>query len=239
MTSYSSIRGYLTGIPEMRGLDASAAYMVNERSESTEQPVESELVSYLDENGREYRYLWQKSETSADSNSVLIYFHGAGGDETEGFGGFYSPDTFHRLRVAALTRGWHYLSVRDYEFKQLLEHVRSLYEPKSIYLVGQSQGGKELLKFIESNQNGVDGIVLACPAFSMTEMNLEKLAELRIPTVLMAGEAEPQIGPYSRQLAYFLNQYGVPLLFIEYPNGGHCQPFLEADWTKVLDFFRP
>ncbi len=186
--------------------------------------------------GHEHAYLCQEASGYAVSKTLLIYIHGSGGTESEGMGDSYSKETFLRMRAEAQSRGWHYIAPRDYEFEGLITDLAQRYQPTQIYFCAQSAGGMEFFYYLIEHPRCCDGVIFACPALSMDVANDPRIALIRMPVMLMAGESEPMIGPVCRRLAANFTYYRANLQFLEYPEGDHCEPFREANWKAVFDF---
>lgn len=183
-------------------------------------------------NGQDQHYMVQEPETIEPTAPILLYMHGADGDETQGMDPEYAAGTFARLRTLLAERGWIYATARIADFDGLRSELESKYGPRPIVLSGSSLGGKQSLMEAMANPSEYAGVIAMCPALPLSDASPAKA--LTMPVYIETGERDVLIAEVSRKIAGVLKRRGTPYIYIEIPEGTHRTPIEQIDWERAL-----
>jgi len=195
---------------------------------------EAEHVQTLTGHGTEQHYLVQEPERLEPNAPILIYMHGADGDETQGMDPEYADGTFSRLRSILYGRGWIYVTARIADFDGLKQELNAKYGPRPLVLSGSSLGGAQSLREAMANPSAYAGVIVMCPALPMADARPAK--NLTMPVYIESGANDVLIAEVSRKMADTMKRRGEPYVYVEIPDGTHRTPIEQIDWIRALDF---
>lgn len=182
--------------------------------------------------GQDQYCMVQEPATIRPAAPIMIYMHGADGDETQGMDPEYAEGTFARLRTLLADRGWIYVTARIADFDGLRSELESKYGPRPIVLSGSSLGGKQSLMEAMANPSEYAGVIAMCPALPFSDASPAKA--LTMPVYIESGERDVLIAEVSRKIAGVLRRQGTPYIYIEIPEGTHRTPIEQIDWDRAL-----
>jgi len=207
-----------------------------EVSEDRGYPKEIQRI-YIDSKGLEHKYLVQEPE-SLEEGEILIYMHGAAGQEEQGMDPELYDATFKRLRLIMNQRNWIYVCPRDPELKGLLDDLKSRYGNKKIFLAGASAGAIYALDESVKNPDAYSGVILLCPALWDPKLNFPEEHLLTMPSWIVAGSKDRGNIKGTQRLVNLLKILGRPYHYVEIPDGGHDAPLEKVEWAKALEFIQ-
>jgi len=195
---------------------------------------EAKHVQTTTSDGWEQFYLVQEPESLEPNASILLYMHGADGDETQGMDPKYAKGTFARLRSLLADRGWIYVTARFADYDGLRKDLDAKYGPRPFILSGSSLGGSQSLWEAMTNPSPYAGVIAMCPALSLA--NAAPAERLTMPVYIESGENDALIAEVSRKIAATMKRGGRPYSYLEIPEGTHRTPIEQIDWIRALDF---
>jgi pimeloyl-ACP methyl ester carboxylesterase len=195
---------------------------------------EAEHVQTLTGHGTEQHYLVQEPERLEPNAPILIYMHGADGDETQGMDPEYADGTFARLRSILYRHGWIYVTARIADFDGLKQELKARYGPRPFVLSGSSLGGAQSLREAMASPRAYAGVIVMCPALPMADAKPAK--NLTMPVYIECGANDVLIAEVSRKMADTMKRRREPYVYVEIPGGTHRTPIEQIDWKRALDF---
>ena len=195
---------------------------------------EAESFQTTTSHGQDQHYLVQQPDNVEPTAPIVLYLHGADGDETQGMDPEYAEGTFARLRSLLSARGWIYVTARTADFEGLRKELETKYGPRPIVLSGSSMGGGQSLREAMTNPGLYAGAIVMCPALPMRDAGPAK--RLTMPVYIESGENDVLIAEVSRKIAGTMKRGGRPFIYVEIPEGTHRTPIEQIDWKRALDF---
>ncbi len=230
--------GPLTGcgkkpVPEAAGL-MTAPYKMPDFSGITISYPEAKRFETKTTKGAEQYYMVQEPETLSANAPMLLYMHGADGDETQGMDPEYAEGTFARLRSLLAQRGWLYVTARKAEYEGLRKELEVKYGKRPIVLSGSSLGGKQSLTEAMLHPDLYAGVIVMCPALPLSDPGPAQ--RLTMPVYIESGEKDVLIASVSRMVLGAMKRKGRPFIYKEIPEGTHRTPIEQIDWVGALEF---
>jgi pimeloyl-ACP methyl ester carboxylesterase len=195
---------------------------------------EAKHIQTIATNGLEQHYMVQEPESIAPDAPILLYMHGADGDETQGMDPKYAKGTFARLRTLLAERGWIYVTARYADYRGLRYELEAKYGSRQIVLSGSSLGGKQSIWEAMANPDSYAGVIAMCPALPLADA--QPATRLTMPVFIESGERDVLIAEVSRKIAATMKRSGRPFIYVEIPGGTHRTPIEQIDWVRALDF---
>lgn len=199
-------------------------------------PPPERTVHYTDTNGVEHLYLVQEPRGGAlrPDAPVLIYMHGAGGEEEQGM-----HRLFPRLRPLLDSWGWVYVCPRDDDFAGLRHDLEARYGKRKLYLSGASAGGRAAFLEALAHPTSYSGLVLMCPAVvreTIPRSVATDASRLPMPVWMICGERDMYYAATCRYLQQVLERRHQPVFYVQIPGGSHDDPCLQIRWEDALRF---
>lgn len=165
-------------------------------------------------------YLIQAPAEPAAEAPILIYFHGANHDETQGM------TLYPSLKKTLETKGWIYVSPRDYEMENLLTELKAKYGTRKIYLAGASAGAGFIFEEETEHPGRFAGLFLIGPALHVPT---PKKGDILCPVYLVFGDQDHGNTERARTVSQALRDNGAQVTSVEIP-GGHEAPYPDQSW---------
>ena len=199
-------------------------------------PPPERTVAYKDTNGETHLYLVQepRARPIPPNTPILIYMHGAGGQEEQGM-----RTLFPGLRGLLDTWGWIYVRPRDGEYTGLRHDLAARYGKRTLYLAGTSAGGRSVFWEAVREPSLYAGLVLMSPAVvrdSIPEAVMSDAHVLPMPLWMICGERDVYYAATCRFLQGEMRDRRQAVYYREIPGGNHDDPCRMIQWDEALRF---